>query len=115
MPINPISACRHPGCAGLGTERGYCPAHKKEKAKLEDLRRGSAASRGYNYRWQKYVKYYINNHPLCVKCKAPADTVDHIIPIKGQDDPLFWDPDNHQSLCIPCHSAKTMAELVRMG
>lgn len=36
--------------------------------------------------------------------------VDHIIPVDGPDDPRFWDPENHQSLCHACHSAKTMAE-----
>lgn len=32
-----------------------------------------------------------------------ADVVDHITPHKGDMD-LFWDPDNWQGLCIPCHN-----------
>ena len=35
--------------------------------------------------------------------------VDHIIPHKG-DEALFWDEDNLQSLCTPCHNQKTARE-----
>lgn len=38
---------------------------------------------------------------------APASVVDHIIPHKGKQDPLFRDPKNLRSLCKPCHDAKT--------
>jgi 5-methylcytosine-specific restriction protein A len=38
-----------------------------------------------------------------------ATDVDHIKPHKG-DMTLFWDRTNWQSLCGPCHSAKTAAE-----
>jgi 5-methylcytosine-specific restriction protein A len=31
-----------------------------------------------------------------------ASVVDHIKPHKG-DYELFWDADNHQALCKPCH------------
>jgi 5-methylcytosine-specific restriction endonuclease McrA len=37
--------------------------------------------------------------------------LDHIHPVTGPDDPAFYDPANHQSLCHACHSAKTMSEL----
>jgi 5-methylcytosine-specific restriction protein A len=38
-----------------------------------------------------------------------ANEVDHIKPHKG-DMALFWDSSNWQSLCKPCHSAKTATE-----
>ncbi len=38
---------------------------------------------------------------------VPATDVDHIVPVTGPDDPRFWAPANHQSLCHDCHSAKT--------
>ena len=38
-----------------------------------------------------------------------AREVDHIEPHKG-DDTLFWDQDNWQPLCKPCHSRKTATE-----
>ena len=35
--------------------------------------------------------------------------VDHIIPHKGNLE-LFWDEDNLQALCKPCHDRKTAKE-----
>jgi len=40
---------------------------------------------------------------------TPSTVVDHIQPVKGPEDPAFWDPRNHQALCRSCHSAKTAA------
>ncbi|MGY4876495.1 HNH endonuclease [Vreelandella aquamarina] len=72
-----------------------------------DQRRGSAASRGYGYKWQKAREEYLREHPLCVFCQrrgkvTPASVVDHIVPHKG-DLKLFWRRSNWQSLCKPCH------------
>jgi 5-methylcytosine-specific restriction protein A len=39
----------------------------------------------------------------------PAAVVDHITP-HGGDEALFWDRDNWQPLCKPCHDAKTARE-----
>lgn len=39
-----------------------------------------------------------------------AKHVDHILPVSGRDDPLFWDVSNHQPLCHACHSQKTAKE-----
>ena len=51
-------------------------------------------------------------HPLCVTCQAegrvrPVDEVDHRIPLwaGGADN-----ESNLQSLCTPCHEAKTSRE-----
>jgi 5-methylcytosine-specific restriction protein A len=38
-----------------------------------------------------------------------ATEVDHKVPHRGDQD-LFWDTSNWQSLCKPCHSAKTARE-----
>jgi len=40
----------------------------------------------------------------------PVAAVDHVIPIHGANDPLFWDPDNWQSLCLQCHGLKSWRE-----
>lgn len=107
--------CRHPGCRQL-TSDGQCDAHRKQAQREQDQRRGSAASRGYDSKWKIARAYYLRKHPLCVgqECKAdhrvtPATVVDHIIPHKG-DKQLFWDSDNWQPLCKPCHDAKTARE-----
>jgi 5-methylcytosine-specific restriction protein A len=77
--------------------------------------RGTATQRGYNSRWSRYSIRYRRLHPFCTECQRQgilkqADCVDHIIPVNGPDDPLFWDENNHQSLCISCHSEKTARE-----
>ncbi|WP_370973964.1 phage major capsid protein [Enterobacter wuhouensis] len=66
----------------------------------------------HNHRWQVYRAQYLRANPLCVICLregklTPATVVDHITPIRGQSDPLFWKTTNHQPLCQDCHNWKT--------
>ncbi|MBE8614863.1 HNH endonuclease, partial [Morganella morganii] len=35
---------------------------------------------------------------------------DHIIPIEGEQDVLFWPEWNHQPLCHTCHNRKTQQQ-----
>lgn len=65
-------------------------------------------------RLQKRNRRYLSEHPLCAKCEeqgrvAAAVEVDHKIPLHlgGPDD-----ESNLQSLCVPCHEAKSEAERV---
>ncbi|WP_415857805.1 HNH endonuclease signature motif containing protein [Aeromonas simiae] len=49
---------------------------------------------------------------MCAHCLrdgvyTPATVVDHIIPIDGDADVLFWPASNHQPLCASCHGRKT--------
>lgn len=70
--------------------------------------RPNANARGYGYEWQQYSKEYRRQHPICSDCeRAATELVDHKQPVTGPDDPLFWDPTNHQGLCWSCHSKKT--------
>lgn len=60
-------------------------------------------------RWRLMRRSFLNQHPLCTLCAqmgrdTAANTVDHIKPHKG-DPVLFWDWDNLQSLCAPCHDS----------
>jgi len=76
--------------------------------------RPNAGERGYNHRWRKFRKVFLSRNPLCVLCQQRGEivagkVVDHIIPHKG-DTKLFWAKDNHQTLCIPCHNAKSATE-----
>jgi 5-methylcytosine-specific restriction protein A len=75
----------------------------------------SSAKRGYDRRWRKLRAMHLVSEPLCRTCLANgkpvgANVVDHIIPHEGQADPLFWDPENLQSLCVRCHNRKTARE-----
>jgi 5-methylcytosine-specific restriction protein A len=117
MPRKPARPCRWPGCPALTDDRsGYCEQHLKQTRKQTDSERGNSNERGYTYRWHKYTKAYLAEHPLCAICakKNPpvvraASLVDHVKPHKGDYD-LFWDPNNHQPLCEECHNIKTARE-----
>ena len=73
-------------------------------------RRISVRKMGYTYKWSKYSSQYRRENPECVLCGHEADCVDHIVPVTGPEDTLFWVEDNHQSLCTSCHSKKTATE-----
>lgn len=108
MPRTPPRPCRFPGCPGLCETGVYCKAHAQYST---DRVRGGAAARGYGRKWRKARALYLERHPLCAEClkerkATPATVVDHIIPHRG-DPALFWDVDNWQPLCKPCHDRKT--------
>ena len=113
MPYRPKVPCRQPGCPNM-VQPGklYCEEHLKLHP--EAIR--SASKRGYGSRWQKESKRFLQAHPLCVHCmkKSPpmyvkATVVDHITPHRGNQE-LFWNRDNWQALCKPCHDKKTLTE-----
>lgn len=88
-----------------------CPLAAPRWRKESDERRGTAAQRGYGYRWQKSSAAYLVKHELCAAHekkgeRVPAMVVDHVIPHRG-DMKLFWDPKNWQGLCYACHNEKT--------
>ncbi len=80
--------------------------------------RPHSAARGYTYRWKRYRLWFLRQHPLCQcgpeccpdGCTKASSDVDHIQPVTGPDDPLFWDETNHQALWHDCHSRKTARE-----
>lgn len=113
---------------------GYCDKHKKAVRKQDDKLRGTAQERGYDSKWTKARGFYLRKHPLCVYCRrdgrvTAANVVDHVIPhrLKQAIDSgieslivkaraLFWDSENWQSLCKPCHdSVKQKEERAERG
>jgi 5-methylcytosine-specific restriction protein A len=57
--------------------------------------------------WKRLRRLQLIDHPLCCYCArlgviTAATVADHIKPHKG-DLALFYDSDNLQSLCAPCH------------
>lgn len=108
MPRSPKRPCRYPGCPNLCESGTYCPEHSAESP---DRQRGSAAERGYDAKWRRARKLFLQRHPLCANCLSqgvltPATVVDHIVPHRG-DRVLFWDENNWQPLCKNCHDQKT--------
>ena len=108
--------CGVQGCPRTTKER-YCQNHQhlaQQAKRLHDLQRGTAAERGYGYHWQQARLSWLAEHPLCAMCErdgrvTAATEVDHIIPHRG-DMVKFWNLDNWQSACEPCHKAKTARE-----
>ena len=108
MPKHPKRPCRYPGCPNLCESGTYCPEHSAESP---DRLRGSAAERGYDAKWRRARKRFLQRHPLCANCLSqgvltPATVMDHIVPHRG-DHRLFWDEQNWQPLCKACHDRKT--------
>lgn len=82
--------------------------------KQYDNRRETASKRGYSSAWQRARKGYLQKHPLCIYClkenrTTASDTIDHIIPHKGNKK-LFWDSSNWQALCALCHNSTKRRE-----
>ena len=106
MPHKPMYPCRHPGCPNLvPVGQKYCDQHKALHP--EEVR--TASKRGYNSRWRS--RMFLATHPFCEECLkqgkyTKATVVDHIVPHCG-DPKLFWDENNWQALCKPCHDKKT--------
>lgn len=126
MPVRPPRTCCHPGCLQFASGSGLCGLHHAEREVRQaaararhlaksDIERGSAAARGYDHRWRAYRKSFLVKHPLCRACEAEdrvtaAVIIDHIVPHRG-DSTTFWDKANHQPLCEPCHTKKTLGEM----
>lgn len=66
-------------------------------------------------RWTRYRHYFLSSHGYCVHCHIatgavlPAKIVDHIKPWSLFPS-LFWEETNHQTLCHPCHTRKTLTD-----
>ena len=110
MPLRGGRQCNHPGCPKTQAA-SYCDEHKKEEVMRSDQYRESSCKRGYDGYWRKARIGWLLKHPLCVECErqghvVQATVVDHRVPHRG-DKVLFWDRNNWDSLCKPCHDAKT--------
>lgn len=117
MPRKPLKPCRYPGCPELIEDR-YCSKHQKQIDSNYN-KHNRPFKKMYNSRWRRRRKQFLQEHPLCEKCKEhgvikAAVVVDHIVPHKG-DERLFWDESNWQALCKSCHDRKTAKEDGRFG
>lgn len=130
MPSAAPRPCGHPGCSQLVRDgSGRCEKHPRKAApgSFADRERGSRHARGYGAGWDKKRKDILERDCyLCQECKrngkltAIGDRpysafVDHIKPkaearAAGWSDEQIDDDSNLQSLCKPCHTAKTDQE-----
>jgi 5-methylcytosine-specific restriction endonuclease McrA len=91
-------------------------------------RRRSSRARGYGSAWERVRAEslraiarrqgddaYSPRVPCCecgpeccpAGCRLPGTHLDHVKAVSGPEDPLFWEPTNHQALAQRCHSRKT--------
>ncbi len=80
------------------------------KKRRDDRRSPEAAEYRRLYksaRWRMLRIHQLAAHPLCQRCSTddhpvPATVVHHTVEHKG-DLALFFDPENVESVCSPCH------------
>jgi len=116
MPMRPRRPCPHGGCTTL-TDGGPCPKHAVQRQREQDARRGSATSRGYDRRHERWRDAVIARDPLCVDPFGvhraanriePTTVADHKVPIRKGG--ARFDLNNGQGLCASCHGRKTALE-----
>ena len=112
MPSKLRTACAQYPCPTL-TDARFCTEHARADSRRYDQKRGSSTARGYGSSWQRYRTWFLaqNANIFCsTGCGAVSTDVDHIKPVQGPSDPLFWQLSNHQGLCHSCHSKKTVQD-----
>jgi 5-methylcytosine-specific restriction enzyme A len=120
MPTRALSICPVPSCHAL-TRGGRCPAHKRQSWRAYETRRPDRSEIKAFYAssgWQKARAAKLEADPSCEDCAAfgyqrAASQVDHITPVREGGDP--HDATNLRSLCLPCHSRRTMAANRKAG
>lgn len=97
----------------LITLKSRIPTMHKPSGGWQDERRGTSTERGYGAEWQRLRMQILRRDAgLCQPCLRRGQTtsghaVDHMVnKAQGGTD----NPENLQTICRPCHKAKTAAE-----
>ena len=96
------------------TERPWMKTQTKPASRWANETHGGVPNQFYrNAPWRHARKRQLEKHPLCQHCLeqkklTPANTVDHIKPIRLGGEPL--DENNLMSLCKSCHARKSAKE-----
>lgn len=101
--------CSEPGC-GVLVSTGRCETHAP-RARLTRIDYAKVHRWYVSTRWQRLRLDVLQAEPFCRSCrdrgvKRLTIDVDHIRKHDG-DPVLFWNRDNLQGLCKPCHTVKT--------
>jgi 5-methylcytosine-specific restriction protein A len=113
MPKRPLRPCVHPGCGALLAHGQRCDKHPTPGS-FADRARGTRHERGYGAAWDKLrLRILARDGALCQPCARRGvgtpgcNIVDHRINKErgGTDDEA-----NLQTICAPCHAAKSQAE-----
>lgn len=78
MNTAPRHPCKSAGCSALleAGQGSYCPAHRtvgRGMARARDIRRGTAAARGYGADWRPLRHDYLSRFPLCMGVLIPTE------------------------------------------
>ncbi|MCU2440099.1 HNH endonuclease [Enterobacter hormaechei subsp. steigerwaltii] len=118
MPPRTPKACRKRGCRQTTTDRsGYCDEHRGEGWRRYKPGQ-SRKQRGYGASWDKTrIRILKRDKGLCQECLrrgaiTEASCVDHVRALAHGGDASDA---NLESLCSPCHSAKTARERLSGG
>lgn len=115
VPMAPRRPCLTPGCRGWAEPgSGYCVACRSQVNRMYNKERPGYAALYRTSRWRDAARRWLRSHPLCAECERQGRVtagriVDHIVPHRG-DMSLFWNQENWQTLCQPCHNRKTATE-----
>lgn len=114
MPTKPRPPCKNSRCPkrALPGEQ-FCREHKKTHDRIRQ--RDDYDKFYHSAIWRKARRLFLNLNPLCEEegCNKPANTVDHIQPIREGGAPL--NPENLRAYCRSHHSAKSAKEGERYG
>lgn len=109
MPIGAPRACR---CGRVVPSGQRCSACETVRKRQVDMRRPTAARRGYDWKWHRASREFLaqpENQSCACGCGGRSTTVDHKRPHRG-DMLLFWDRSNWQGMTERCHNRKTAAQ-----
>jgi 5-methylcytosine-specific restriction protein A len=100
MPRRAPLPCTAPRCPHLAVSEGRCPAHPRPPRPY-----GPGYGRTMPQGWDATRSRILDRDGhRCRRCGAEATDVDHVRRGGGEHDA------NLQSLCEPCHDAKSQAE-----
>jgi 5-methylcytosine-specific restriction endonuclease McrA len=95
--VKKVCLCGRVACTRHGSNSGWA-AYKR--------RRPDRAKRYASSEWQRQARAQLTASPTCARCGARASHADHVLAVGlggDFDGPL-------QSMCTPCHRAKTLQE-----
>lgn len=113
--------CKVKGCSQWSRRDDLCMKHYILKPKVKNKQRHLYPHHKlyYTNSWKKLRETKLAMNPLCEQCGASSLSagmetslhIDHINDHKG-DENLFYELDNLQTLCISCHSKKSMEAII---
>ncbi|MDG3575724.1 HNH endonuclease signature motif containing protein [Rhizobium sp. YJ-22] len=114
MPFRAPRICKCGAVVPSGITCACQERDARERKARFDKKRPSARQRGYTKEWEQASKDFLRFYPYCERCKAPATTVHHKVPHKGNQT-VFWDKSNWMPVCKPCHDGPLQSAERRTG